>query len=206
MYERLFFDVDGVLLNFEHAFVCWLNQRFGHDLPEDYEASSWYFEDVLSVDECKAAWHEFLAAPAAGRMKPLVEPQRFNALTRGRPVHLLTNFPEHLFESRIENLARLGFQYESIHYCGFHAFRSKGIARKSKTIAELLRGGERGFFVDDHPDNCTDVAENCPSVEVWLMSRRFNSGFGHPDIRRAQGWGCVIDRLNGGSSSAGAKS
>jgi len=39
--DRLFFDVDGVLLNFEHAFVNWLNEQYGLGIPPDYEASSW---------------------------------------------------------------------------------------------------------------------------------------------------------------------
>jgi uncharacterized HAD superfamily protein len=195
--DRLFFDVDGVLLNFEHAFINWLNEKYHLGVPADYEASSWYFEDVMPAEQCREAWHLFLEAPEAGTMKPYLDPARFNALTGGRPVHLLTNFPEHLFDKRIENLSAHGFRYESIHHCGFHAFQSRGVDTKSTMIARLIRPNERALFLDDHPDNCVDVVENCPAVEVWLMSRRFNRDFAHPAVRRAHGWSSVIERMEG---------
>ena len=118
-------------------------------------------------------------------------------------MHLLTNFPEEHFDKRIANLEAIGFRYDSLHHCGFHAFKKgTGVAKKSQTIAELLESGERGLFVDDHPDNCLDVAGSCPEVEVWLMSRRFNQAFEHPEIRRASNWNSVIDRLGGQSVTA----
>lgn len=193
--ERLFFDVDGVLLNFEHAFVTWLNEMYGVGLPETYETPTWYFEDVLPEPQSREAWDRFLESPAAGRMKPYLEAERFNAVTAGREVHLLTNFPELHFEKRIENLALLGFRYSSLHHCGFHAFQKRGVASKSQVIAQLLGRQERAFFVDDHPDNCVDVVQNCERVEVWLMSRRFNRDFAHPAVRRADGWNSVIARI-----------
>jgi FMN phosphatase YigB (HAD superfamily) len=193
--ERLFFDVDGVLLNFEHAFVVWLNELYGLGLPESYETPSWYFDDILSPEQCREAWTLFLESPAAGRMNPYLDAERFNALTAGRSVHLLTNFPEHQFHRRVENLALLGFRYASMHHCGFHAFKSRGVASKSATISRIMGPGERALFLDDHPDNCVDVVQNCERVEVWLMTRRFNREFAHPAVRRARDWGCVIERL-----------
>jgi FMN phosphatase YigB (HAD superfamily) len=202
--ERLFFDVDGVLLNFEHAFAAWLNRMYGLNLPESYETPTWYFEDILPEDRTKEAWDLFLESPAAGQLKPCVEAGRFNTLTAGREVHLLTNFPEHHFEKRIENLALLGFRYSSLHHCGFHAFQKRGVASKSQVIASLLGGHEQAFFVDDHPDNCVDVVRNCERVEVWLMSRRFNRDFTHPAVRRARDWSCVIERLERMPARAGS--
>lgn len=192
---RLFFDVDGVLLNFERGFVQWLNVNFGKNLPEDYEASSWYFDDVLTEEQCREAWHVFLGSEDAGRLQPYLEPARFNALTGERAVHLLTNFPDLHMETRVENLAALGFRYESLHHCGFSTFDPAGTPSKSQIVSNLLQPGERGLFVDDHPRNCLDVAENCPGVEVWLMSRKFNRDFDHPEIRRAAGWPPIVERL-----------
>src|SRR3989304_6291358 len=117
--ERLFFDVDGVLLNFEHAFVAWLNVHYRLRPPGDYQTPTWYFDDILPGAQGKEAWTAFLESPDAGRMKPYLEAARFNALTAGRPVHLLTNFPENHFDKRMENLALLGFRYASMHHCGF---------------------------------------------------------------------------------------
>ena len=193
--DRYFFDVDGVLLDFDSSFICWLNAHKGAMLPLDFQSGSWVFEDVLPHDEWQLAWSEYLDAPEAGMMKPYLDPARFNVLTGGRPVHLLTNFPEHLFEKRIHNLGAHGFRYESIHHCGFHAFKSRGVDTKSMVIAQLIQPRERALFLDDHPDNCVDVVQNCSGVEVWLMTRRFNREFAHPAVRRAQSWSCVIERM-----------
>ena len=194
---RLFFDVDGVLLNFERAFVRWLNEHYGTELHEDYETSSWYFEDVLTAEQCREAWHVFLGSDDAAGMQPYLAPERFNALTENRSVHLLTNFPDAHMEKRARNLNALGFHYNSLHHCGFVSLDPSGIPSKADMIARLLQPGESGLFVDDHPKNCVDVAHHCSAVEVWLMSRRHNRDFEHPDVKRAVNWNCVIERLDG---------
>ena len=196
---RLFFDVDGVLLNFERAFVQWLNDHQGLGLPEDYETTSWYFEEVMPEEECKNAWHHFLGSDDAARMQPYVDPAHFNTLTANRAVHLLTNFPHSSWEKRMQNLQAIGFKYDSVHHCGFNSFDSGDTPSKSEVITRLLQPGEAGLFVDDHPQNCLDVVRNCPQVEVWLMSRRFNQGFEHPQIHRARDWSSVTGRIGNGA-------
>ena len=44
---QLFFDIDGVLLNFERSFVGWMNDQYAMGLPADYEASDWDFTEVV---------------------------------------------------------------------------------------------------------------------------------------------------------------
>ena len=195
---RLFLDIDGVLLNFEHAFVRWLNKTEGMDLPEDYQATSWDFDDLLDRETMKRAWHGFLASDLAADLPPLVPPETINALSRRLPLHLVTNFPLPHMEKRFANLERHGIEYHSLDYCGLHTFNGHTPRTKAEVISSLREDGERALFVDDHPDNCLDVHTNCPDVEVWLMSRRFNRDFSHPEIRRAEGWEVLISRLNGG--------
>jgi FMN phosphatase YigB (HAD superfamily) len=192
---QLFFDIDGVLLNFERAFVAWMNAQYGMGLPEDYEASNWDFTDVLDAAELDRRWRRFLGAPEAARMEPLIAPERFNALVQDHQVHLVTNFPLPHMERRLENLTALGFVYESLHHCGFLVFDDVVPKTKAQTIAALRRSHQPALFVDDHPDNCMDVLRNCRDVEVWLMSRRFNRQFEHPEVKRAQDWECVVRRL-----------
>lgn len=196
---RLFFDVDGVLLNFERAFVQWLNDHHGLDLPEDYETTSWYFEEVMSEADCKQAWHHFMGSDDAARMQPYVDSAHFNTLTANRAVHLLTNFPHSSWDKRVQNLQTVGFIYDSVHHCGFSSLDSAETPSKSEVITRLLQRGEAGLFVDDHPQNCVDVVRNCPQVEVWLMSRRFNQGFDHPQIQRARDWSSVTGRIGNGA-------
>ena len=192
---QLFIDIDGVLLNFEQAFVRWLNGEYRLGLPQDYEAESWDFEEVLDRPRLLEGWHRFLESRGAGEMGPLVEPQRFNALASQHSVHLVTNFPQPHMRKRLDNLEALGFLYDTLHYCGLHGYKDLQPLTKAQVIRSLRDARGEGLFVDDHPDNCVDVHTHCPDVEVWLMSRRFNREFSHPTIQRAQSWDCLFQRL-----------
>ncbi|HKI97645.1 MAG TPA: hypothetical protein VKB51_04125 [bacterium] len=199
---QLFIDIDGVLLNFEQAFVRWLNEEYLLGLPPDYEAESWDFEEVLEPGRLRDGWHAFLESPQAGELVPLVAPERFNRLAAAHSVHLVTNFPQPHMAKREANLERSGFAYDTLHYCGLHGYKDVRPQTKAQVIQALRDARGEGLFVDDHPDNCLDVQRNCPDVEVWLMSRRFNQGFEHPVIRRAPDWDVLFERVEQGATSA----
>lgn len=192
---QFFVDIDGVLLNFERAFVGFLNRAYGMNLPERYETGTWFFEDLMTPQEMYDRWQAFLDAEDSGRMEPLVAPERFNAVARTYGVHLLTNFPQPYMEKRVANLAALGFRYESLDFCGLHPYEGTVPPSKAEVVARLHGNGNPGLFIDDHPENCLDVLDNCGGVEVWVMSRYFNRDFNHPRVRRAETWQCVFDRL-----------
>ena len=194
---QLFLDVDGVLLNFERAFVRWLNSAYGMELPADYQTTCWYFSEIMEREQAQARWESFMESPLASQMPPLVEPGHFNHLTRHHEVHLLTNFPASQMDKRRNNLESIGLKYHSLHYGGLHHNDGHHPPTKGELVRELRNPDEPALFMDDHPDNCLEVSQACPDVEVWLMSRRFNQGFAHPAVRRAVDWGCVMGRLNG---------
>ncbi|MDH4224351.1 MAG: hypothetical protein OEW12_01735 [Deltaproteobacteria bacterium] len=192
---KLFVDIDGVLLNFEHAFVRYLNRNHLLKLPEDYETDTFEFDKVLGPNKLEEAWGAFLAAEDAGMLKPYVDPSRFNQMTRPYTIHLLTNFPRAQMEKRIRNLTDHGFQYDTLDHCGFHVFEGQVPKSKGEMVKSLREGNEWALFVDDHPDNCLDVHRHCPDVDVWVMTRRFNQDFSHPRVRRAKDWECLFDHL-----------
>jgi hypothetical protein len=195
---QLFLDIDGVLLDFERSFVAWLNAKYSMGLPEDYQANNWDFTDILDAAELDRRWRLYLASPEAGHMTPLIDPPRFNTLADAHDVHLVTNFPLPHWEKRVRNLDELGLRYTSLSHCGFLIFdESHKPKSKSQIVQELRSATAPALFLDDHPDNCLDVARNCPDVEVWLMSRRFNRAFAHPSVHRADTWDHVIERVNG---------
>lgn len=192
---HLFLDVDGVLLDFERSFVGFLNRHRTPALPPGYQAESWNFEEVLRPDEIERYWHAYLESEDAEALEPLLAPGEFNALAKRFPVHLLTNFPRPHAQKRRSNLDKLGLAYHSLSFCGLHAFQGDQPQSKSAAISGLLRETGPALFVDDHPDNCLDVARNCPGVEVWLMDRRFNRAFSHDSIHRAAGWDALLNRM-----------
>jgi hypothetical protein len=192
---QFFLDIDGVLLNFEKSFARWLNEGYGFRLPETYETTSWNYDDLLPREHIKEAWQRYLESDHSATMDPLVDLTRFNALAGSHDVHLVTNFPLQHADKREQNLAQHGFTYSSLNFCGLRGFGGLKPRTKSEVIAQLRRSGEHALFVDDHPDNCLDVLENCGDTEVWVMTRLFNRDFAHPDIRRAQDWECVFNRI-----------
>jgi len=192
---QLFCDIDGVLLNFERSFVRWLNAEHGMGLAEDYEANHWDFTEIMEAAELERRWRRYLASPEAGQMGPLIEPARFNALANAHDVHLVTNFPLAHWEKRVRNLAELGFRYASLNHCGFLVVDNQPPKTKAQVVRELRAQPHDALFLDDHPDNCLDVVQHCPDVEVWLMTRRFNRQFAHPAVRRAENWDSVLQRL-----------
>ena len=193
---QLFVDIDGVVLDFERSFVAWLNAEYGMGLPEDYQANNWDFTEILDAAELDRRWRLYLASPQAGRMAPLIDPPRFNTLADAHDVHLVTNFPLPHWEKRVRNLEDLGLRYASINHCGFLIFDETHKPRsKSQIVQELRSEDHQALFIDDHPENCLDVLRNCPDVEVWLMTRRFNRDFAHPDVRRAKDWDHLLQRV-----------
>jgi len=142
----------------------------------------------------------------AGELPTLVEPGRFNRLASRHSVHLVTNFPEPHMAKRLANLQAHGFSYHSLHYCGLHGYKELQPRSKAQVIQSLRERRGEGLFVDDHPDNCVDVQRHCPDVEVWLMSRRFNRGFAHPQIRRADGWDALFARIDDGHPAPAERS
>jgi len=193
---QMFIDIDGVLLNFEYVFVDWLNEQHGLGLPSNYEARTWDFEELMDREVMHDSWLRFLESNGAGEMPPLVDPEKFNSLTADYDVHLVTNFPQPFMDKRLQNLTAHGFNFDSIHYCGLHPYKNLQPVTKANIIASLREPGKRAIFVDDHPDNCLDVHNNCRDVEVWMMSRRYNRDFQHPGIRRARDWGCLFSYLD----------
>lgn len=192
---QFFLDVDGVLLNFEKSFARWLNHHYGFQLPDNYQTESWTFDDLLPQEQIKEAWRNYLESKYCATMDSLVDLERFNSLANIHDVHLVTNFPSQHADKRTQNLEHLGFAYNTLNFCGLYGYRGEKPRTKSQIITELRNHDQQALFIDDHPDNCLDVLENCKNVEVWVMSRRFNREFDHPHIRRAQDWGCLFERV-----------
>ena len=189
---RFFFDVDGVLLDFESQYLQVLRDHFRLQIPDGYQPTSWLFSDLLNPEQMQEGWEHFIASAHFGTMEPLIEPSRFNEVYGAHPVHFITNIPLPYLEVRRQNLMNLGFHFESIHCGGMVSFDHQPPKTKGHVIRELTQEKESVFFLDDHPDNCVNVHELIPESMVWLMSRSFNQEFDHPQIRRASHWEEVL--------------
>ena len=189
---RFFFDVDGVLLDFEMSYVRVLNKYFHMEISEDFESTDWFFKDVLDERLLEESWEYFINSEHFSQLTPLVDPRRFNRIFRAYPVHFITNIPARFLEKRKQNLKDAGFRWNSIHCGGMLSYDDNPPVTKADIIRQLVREGETLIFLDDHPDNCINVFESFSQAKIWLISRPFNLNFNHSMIRRAEHWDTFI--------------
>jgi len=188
-----FFDVDGVMLDFDRGFTKTIKEYFKLDIDDDYIPKNFWFSDLLTKEQVVEGWDYFIKSNEFERLKPIVDPEHFNAKFGAYPVHFITNIPPDCLERRVKNLRNAGFKFKSAHCGGFINYEGKKSNTKAEVIQELLQENESVIFVDDHPDNCKNVLESFPDAEIWLMSRPFNADFKHPGIRRANDWSDVLE-------------
>ena len=190
---RCFFDVDGVVLDFESSFIQVVQDYFSLEVPKNYQTINWNFSDLLTMEQVKEGWEHFLKSRHFEQIPPLVDPERFNRTFGAYPVHFITNIPPKCLERRQRNLKQVGYDYISAHCAGFVNYDGQPPRTKADVIRELLKEEEQLLFVDDHPDNCVNVHEAFPEGEVWLMTRPHNQDFEHSGIRRALHWDDVLE-------------
>ena len=183
-----FFDVDGVLLDFEGGFTKTVKDYFKLDVADDFVSKSFWFSDLLTKEQVMEGWDYFLQSSEFEELEPIVDPEQFNAAFGAYPVHFITNIPLDCLERRKKNLRKAGFKFDSAHCAGFVDYDGYSTQTKAEVIKELHQEEKTVLFVDDHPDNCLNVRESFPEAEIWLMSRPFNVDFEHPEIRRARDW------------------
>tara|TARA_B100000579_G_scaffold411570_1_gene402489 strand:- start:25 stop:627 length:603 start_codon:yes stop_codon:yes gene_type:complete len=190
--NRCYFDVDGVVLDFDRGFTKTMKEYFKLDIDDDYVPGSFWYSDLLTKEQVVEGWDYFIKSEEFERLKPIVDPKHFNAKFGAYPVHFITNIPPDCLDRRVRNLLNAGFKFKSAHCGGFINYEGKKSKTKAEVIKELLKANESVFFVDDHPDNCLNVLESFPDSEIWLISRPFNADFQHPRIRRANDWSEVL--------------
>ena len=112
-----FFDVDGVMLDFDHGFTRTMKAYFKLDIDDDYVSASFWFSDMLTKEQVVEGWDYFLKSNEFERLKPIVDPEHFNSKFLAYPVHFITNIPPDCLERRVNNLQNAGFKFNSAH-CG----------------------------------------------------------------------------------------
>ena len=188
-----YFDVDGVLLDFEGGFTKSVKDYFKLDVADDFVSKSFWFSDLLTKEQVMEGWDYFLQSSEFEKLEPLVDPELFNAKFGAYPVHFITNIPLDCLERREKNLRAAGFKFDSAHCAGFVDYDGYSNRKKAEVIQELHQEEKTVMFVDDHPENCLNVCESFPEAEIWLMSRPFNTDFEHSEIRRARNWTEILE-------------
>ena len=134
-----FFDVDGVLLDFERGFTKTVIDYFKLEVAEDFVSKSFWFGDLLSKEQVMEGWDYFLHSTEFEELEPMVDPEQFNAAFGAYPVHFITNIPLDCLERREKNLRNAGFKFDSAHCAGFIDYDGYSTQTKADVIQELLQ-------------------------------------------------------------------
>ena len=97
-----FFDVDGVLLDFEGGFMKAVKKYFQLDIPDDFSSNSFWFSDLLTKEQVMEGWDYFVHSPEFENLQPMVDPEHFNSRFEAFPVHFITNIPPECRTKKIE--------------------------------------------------------------------------------------------------------
>ncbi|MCP4754353.1 MAG: hypothetical protein GY866_26000 [Proteobacteria bacterium] len=185
---EFFFDVDGVILDFERSMVDFVRDAYIPELPEDYLPQSWEMNGEFDNLDIVEVWERFIGSDRLSQLDSLVETDSFNDLAQRYPVYLITNLPNDQYLKRQKNLSMHNLKYTDMYFAGHYDYGLKDYPTKSAAIAKLHKSDKRLVFLDDHPKNCEEVRSSFPDSDVFLMDRPHNRKTEDADWIRVADW------------------
>lgn len=192
---EFFFDVDGVILDFETAFVDFVRDHYLPDLPIGYVPKSWEMTTEFESLDIVEVWRRFVDSEGFTRLDLLIDAGSFNRISEKYPVYLVTNLPMSQYENRKKNMEFHQLKYAGLSLAGHFNFGDEQYPTKSEAIARLHRNGEKLIFLDDHPQNCRDVKSAFKHGDVYLMSRPHNLNVEDEDWIRVENWDAFLEKV-----------
>jgi 5'(3')-deoxyribonucleotidase len=140
---RIGLDLDGVVYDFNKAYIRILNRLTGSELlnAETFQPQSWHYDSSFYSDEvCEAAWKMPNVHDLFSEVKPLFGAKDFVRKLRsmGHDIVVLTTRPK-----EVRGLTMNMFQLDFSFWPSF--FFSASIADKMSVKCDV--------YIDDHPDS-----------------------------------------------------
>ncbi|MCL5260613.1 MAG: hypothetical protein M1561_02870 [Gammaproteobacteria bacterium] len=170
---QFFLDVDGVVLDFDSDFLKIINRAFNKNLPPNFCPNDWYWTSHpvdISIEQSLHAYSLFKEKRGFRFLKPYPESIKFieNIKQQGHHIDFVTNIPADHRDDRI-------FCFKQHHVVYDRVFT---VETKSQCINNIkLPDATRYIFIDDNQDNCEDVLQNCPGIEVYILSKPYNLSY-----------------------------
>lgn len=184
---EFFIDVDGVLLNFDRAFLSWLKKNYlpsvSLDLPLKTVAHNTNFDFEKS-------YHEFMGCEEFSKLPAMVDVEQFNWLSENYTVYLVTNLPNFAEALRIKNLQTCGFKYHKLVRAGLEKYGEEDYLDKGQAIQQL-RSTKQAFFLDDFHQNCREVKKTIADIQVFWLSTETRK----VDFPQIPNWLCFLNQL-----------
>lgn len=185
---EFFIDVDGVVLDFESAFIEMVRDQFIPNLPEDIQITNWDLVGVFGDLDIKMAWNTFVQSGRFQELQLLVNKDQFNELSSKYRVSLISNIPKEIATKRETNLKNAGLFYEGFYLGGHVPFDNPDYYTKPQRIEKIRDPKKEIVFLDDHPENCRQVKNTFPDSQVFLMTQTHNLDAKDEEWNRISDW------------------
>lgn len=192
---EFFFDLDGVLLDFEKAYLQFIREEYQPDLAIDFEPSSWSMAVDFPNLNVQQIWEEFIHSERFSDIPRLIDSEIFNGKFKKQSVFFVTNIPHKHRQQRINNLKKAGFHYNQLFLGGHENFGDYSYPSKSKIINLNRNNKKQVIFLDDHPLNCKEVQKNVDNVSVFLMNRPHNIKESHEGLERVEDFDHFVESI-----------
>lgn len=169
---RIGFDVDGILADFNAAFIQRVISITGKDLfpPRPFDIPLWDYPQHYGYteEECSKTWDDITADPNFWRNLPSYPGTRevISVLrdfqVEGHEVYFITSRPGVFAKQQTEDWLRsYGFSFPTVLICS-----KKGAAAEALKLTH---------YIDDRFENVIDVLQRNPSTTTYLLNRPWNT-------------------------------
>jgi len=172
-------DLDGVLSNFIKKYREICMDISGRELPlisSDWNQTNWNLEKKQH-DE---AWEVVKSTHSFYRYLDVLPGASISSVVRLAKVHRLyfitTRPPTEGSPIEIQSAGWLAGRF-ALNYPTVIVADNKGPVAKGLAL---------DAFIDDKPENLTDIHEYSPSTKLYLRDQAWNSSFTHPAVERVE--------------------
>jgi hypothetical protein len=163
---RIGFDIDGVLANFNPAYIRLLNEIEGKNAPLDYAPQQWNYEADLgfSPETSREAWKRIGQSKHFWRgLAPMGQFSELNEINdENHDIYFITARPGKDVKFQTEQWLE-----EELNY-----YRPTVLISALKGVC--CYGLDLEVYIDDRLENILDVQGTSPSTRAYLITRSYN--------------------------------
>jgi uncharacterized HAD superfamily protein len=173
-------DLDGVCFDFIHAFLAWLEDKVGVEIPEDEEITSYYWHETVEGLEEDTFWREFHKFGESGGYKylellPGAKEGLEAIINAGHRIVYITNRPDY---AKLDT--ELALQY--------HLFPSrKNLIFANGSKSPIIRDLKVDVFIDDSPSTIREIVAET-DARIYCRDYPFNRKLDPAGFTRVHSW------------------
>jgi uncharacterized HAD superfamily protein len=179
-------DIDGVLANFNSAYIRLLGRIGGKYVDTSYQPTQWSYETDLGFDgeTVHMAWEEIKKGGFWYSLDPLADVLDLPDICEDHDVYFITQRPGKYAKLESEDWLRE-------HY---------GVDVPTVLITEsgkgpIVKALDLDLFIDDRDKNILDVRRESPRTHCFIVDRPYNRTFDDLAVTRAKEIGDALAGL-----------